>query len=250
MRRLLFAIALAFAFPASPVRAEDPPECTIVGTAGNDVLVGTSGNDVICAFAGDDTIVAGPGNDTVYAGPGADAIWGGDGSDALYAESGNDWVDGDSGVDRISGGEGFDYCIQGESSSSCSRDNSLPRPIAVSLHWDGSVLDIRVRMKDTGSGFWPTGDCSGDQCGSFSMTFKHYRDSRANISVPQFQWTRLSGGPNDGIYEAHLSIPPSFPAGVYELYSIWVRDAAGNEGMYRDGLTAMKLKLYFKKGAP
>jgi peptidoglycan/xylan/chitin deacetylase (PgdA/CDA1 family) len=48
--------------------------CTILGTAGNDVLVGTSGRDVICGLAGDDTITGSGGNDVLDGGPGRDTV--------------------------------------------------------------------------------------------------------------------------------------------------------------------------------
>jgi dipeptidyl aminopeptidase/acylaminoacyl peptidase len=83
-------------------------DCTITGTAGNDVLTGTSGKDVICALQGDDVISGGGGNDVVYGDAGDDVISGGAGNDTLIGGTGSDLITGGSGHDRISGGRGAD----------------------------------------------------------------------------------------------------------------------------------------------
>jgi peptidoglycan/xylan/chitin deacetylase (PgdA/CDA1 family) len=54
--------------------AWEGPPCTIVGTAGDDVLRGTEEEDVVCGLAGDDVIAGGPGNDTLVGGPGQDTV--------------------------------------------------------------------------------------------------------------------------------------------------------------------------------
>ena len=55
------------------------PQCTIVGTPGNDNITGTNGADFICGEGGDDVINGGNGDDTIDGGPGADDIDGGGG---------------------------------------------------------------------------------------------------------------------------------------------------------------------------
>ncbi len=67
-----------------------PAGCTIVGTAGADVLTDTDGPDVICGLGGDDLITGGAGADRIEGGPGADTIDGGDGDDVLLGEEGRD----------------------------------------------------------------------------------------------------------------------------------------------------------------
>ncbi|MGH3130898.1 MAG: hypothetical protein ACRDNX_08790, partial [Gaiellaceae bacterium] len=57
--------------------------CTVVGTAGDDVLAGTPGADVLCGLEGNDTILAGSGGDRVYAGAGDDVVRGGGGDDRV-----------------------------------------------------------------------------------------------------------------------------------------------------------------------
>jgi Tol biopolymer transport system component len=86
------------------------PECTIYGTAGDDVLVGTAGADVICGLGGGDTIIGKRGADVLLGGAGADTLrgglardrlFGGPGSDTLFADDNReDIVDGGPGNDR------------------------------------------------------------------------------------------------------------------------------------------------------
>lgn len=83
-----------------------PPktDCTIIGTAGADLLIGTGANDVICGKGGADIIRARGGYDVVRAGPGTDRVRGGHGDDFLA---------GGPGPDRLNGGFGFDTCRGG-----------------------------------------------------------------------------------------------------------------------------------------
>jgi Ca2+-binding RTX toxin-like protein len=114
--------------------------CTIVGTAGNDVLSGTPRRDVICGLGGNDRIngrggnddiigaggrdsMAGSlgrdrisgrgGNDRAAGGPGADRLWGGPGSDRLAGGAALDRIDGGRGNDRLLGGAGNDRLMGG-----------------------------------------------------------------------------------------------------------------------------------------
>jgi hypothetical protein len=75
------------------------PGCTVVGTAGNDVLTGTRGRDVICGLGGKDRLIGGTGNDVLRGGAGADRLQGGAGGDRLI---------GGAGADRLAGGRGRD----------------------------------------------------------------------------------------------------------------------------------------------
>jgi hypothetical protein len=86
------------AAPADRPASDHPPlgsRCTIVGTAGANVLRGTSGDDVICGRAG---------NDTIYGGAGHDLILGGYGNDRLYGQEGREYLVGGPGSDTLSGG--------------------------------------------------------------------------------------------------------------------------------------------------
>ena len=56
-------------------------KCTIVGTAGDDVLRGTSHHDVICGLGGDDTLIGNGGDDRLIGGKGRDHLRGGNGND-------------------------------------------------------------------------------------------------------------------------------------------------------------------------
>jgi len=82
--------------------------CTIVGTAGNDVLLGTSKSDVIRGLRGNDTIAGGTGDDLIAGGAGADRISGDAGNDRLIGRKGNDRIVGNGGKDRLNGGTGRD----------------------------------------------------------------------------------------------------------------------------------------------
>ena len=93
---LLLSMALAASTGAAPP-ASAPPKCTIVGTAGNDVLRGTAGADFLCGRGGDDTI-RGRGGD--------DVLVGGAGDDRLFGEAGDDVLITGPGKDRSHGGAG------------------------------------------------------------------------------------------------------------------------------------------------
>ena len=82
--------------------------CTVVGTAGRDVLTGTGGRDVICGRGGNDVVRAGGGNDLVDAGAGGDDVFAGPGADKVLAAGGADEVVGGDGADRLLGGAGPD----------------------------------------------------------------------------------------------------------------------------------------------
>jgi RTX calcium-binding nonapeptide repeat (4 copies) len=89
------------------------PECTIVGTAGDDQLRGTRRDDVICALAGGDDVWGRGGNDTLLLGPGRDSGKGGVGEDVIRGGAGTDDVGfgGYPGNDRMFGGGGIDFLV-------------------------------------------------------------------------------------------------------------------------------------------
>jgi len=89
-------------------------DCTIEGTARDDILRGTGGKDVICGKQGDDVIKAAGGRDTVYGGSGKDRVRGGPGRDALYGEDGNDRLRGGADSDDLQGQKGNDRLFGGD----------------------------------------------------------------------------------------------------------------------------------------
>ncbi len=104
----------------APSTAGATPDCTRVGTPGNDVLTGTAGRDVICALGGDDQVRGlagadvlrgGDGNDTIVGGDGNDSLEGGAGNDRLLGGAGNDVMVGLGGRDRLFGQAGRDRLI-------------------------------------------------------------------------------------------------------------------------------------------
>lgn len=95
-RRVALILAL-LALPAVGVVAEPATaaatRCTVVGTAGDDVLVGTRHADVLCGFGGDDVLRGRGGNDVLR---------GGAGNDTLRPGRGRNDVRGQRGVDTVS----------------------------------------------------------------------------------------------------------------------------------------------------
>jgi len=84
-----------------PVFSSTGAQCTIVGTAGDDVLNGTTGNDVICGLEGNDIINGLGGNDIIDGGSGNDTITGDQGDDVLDPGTGTDTVSGDAGINTV-----------------------------------------------------------------------------------------------------------------------------------------------------
>ena len=88
-------LAISFASPSQAVpkvKTSSGLTCTIVGTAGNNVINGTAKNDVICGLGGNDTIKGLGGNDVIDGGTGNDTVYGGDGNDSclLYTSDAAD----------------------------------------------------------------------------------------------------------------------------------------------------------------
>lgn len=129
---VLSSVALVAESAGATFYAENGAQCTIVGTAGNDVLRGTTRHDVICGRGGDDVIYGGDGADTLDGGPGRDRLYGqggndtllggfgndqlvaGLGDDLLRGSAGNDRLEGDAGNDIERGGTGGDTLLGGD----------------------------------------------------------------------------------------------------------------------------------------
>jgi Ca2+-binding RTX toxin-like protein len=123
--------ALASMMLAVPTMSNAGPNCTILGTPGNDVLRGTARNDVICGFGGNDVIRGGgggdilrggKGNDRIDGGPGDDVLKGGRGRDRLTGGRGDDIVRGGAANDTLAGGLGNDMLRGGGGHDSCASD--------------------------------------------------------------------------------------------------------------------------------
>jgi Ca2+-binding RTX toxin-like protein len=102
-----FAVAHFAQTPFGRVR------CTIVGTAGNDVLSGTSGRDVICGLGGNDRMNGRGGNDDLVGAGGRDTMAGSLGRDRIAGGAANDRAGGGRGADRMWGGVGGDRLAGG-----------------------------------------------------------------------------------------------------------------------------------------
>ena len=94
--------------PDTEVDVPADDSCTIVGTAGDDVLRGTREADVICGMEGNDVVKGLAGNDIVYGGSGDDYLHGGKGLNVLIGGTGRDVIKSGQGRDRSFGGGGRD----------------------------------------------------------------------------------------------------------------------------------------------
>jgi Ca2+-binding RTX toxin-like protein len=82
--------------------------CTVIGTAGRDILVGSRRRDVICGLGGNDLLYGLAGNDLLLGGEGKDRLFGGAGNDMLSGGLGDDYLGGGLGYDVLEGGGGND----------------------------------------------------------------------------------------------------------------------------------------------
>lgn len=88
--------------------------CTLVGSAGPDVLYGNASADVLCGRAGGDSLRGHGGSDILRGNRGGDNLLAGRGSDRLFGGSGADTLESDDGIggnDRVDGGPGHDICL-------------------------------------------------------------------------------------------------------------------------------------------
>jgi Ca2+-binding RTX toxin-like protein len=109
MRRLAAATAAVAACLAVSGSGAAQPACTIIGTAGPDVLFGSAGPDVICGLGGNDQLYGGNGNDVLLGGAGNDYLEGGAGHDTLLMGPGRDGFRSYDGTrDVVDGGPGVD----------------------------------------------------------------------------------------------------------------------------------------------
>jgi len=102
----------------------DLPQCTILGTSGDDVLLGTAGPDVICGRAGDDEIYGLDGDDILLGDKGHDYLKADGGSDLLFGGADADTLDSRDllgGNDASYGQSGTDSCVKddGDLTRSC-----------------------------------------------------------------------------------------------------------------------------------
>jgi hypothetical protein len=115
---------------AEAEKPPQPPECTVRGTPGDDLLKGTSANDLICAKGGNDIVVDYKGdNDTLLGNGGKDVLLdvkgrsvlrGGDANDVLFALD-------DAPLDTMNGQAGNNFCAgdKGDVRKNCERGSML-----------------------------------------------------------------------------------------------------------------------------
>jgi hypothetical protein len=216
--------------------------CTIVGTAGNDVLKGTSKSDVICGLGGDDVIDGASGNDTIDGGDGKDFIKGGDGADTISGGKGDDGIIGGSGADIISGSQGapdpgeknlcqrdsldkVTYCGFDESgpvitSMTASRDivntTADPQTITITMHVTDDLMGVRAM-----------------HCRLFNVKDRSWASEKGDGLV-----TKISGTINDGIWTCNLTLKRGSLTGDYQV-DVERSDNAGNNS--RSGSDAVTI---------
>ncbi len=105
---LLVSLLVVVSAAPSAAAQTSSDQCSIVGTAGNDILNGTSQGDVICGLGGNDVVQGGNGDDVLIGGEGDDVLEGGNGTDVLDGGAGADTLVGGNGDDTLSGGTGAD----------------------------------------------------------------------------------------------------------------------------------------------
>jgi Ca2+-binding RTX toxin-like protein len=116
-----------------------PPQESLTGGNGTDIINGGNGADYINGGNGIDILFGGNGADVVFGGGGVDLLFGENGNDSLYGQAGNDILFGDNGGDFLAGGTGDDLLTGGNGA-----DTFLFR------QGDGSdiVLDFRKNQGD------------------------------------------------------------------------------------------------------
>ncbi|HET6938604.1 MAG TPA: Ig-like domain-containing protein, partial [Nocardioides sp.] len=138
------ALVVVACMIGSPVPANADPEkasakCTLIGTAGDDVLRGTKHDDVICGLGGDDKILGLGGDDVIQGGGGDDLLVGGPGTDVLGGGRGDDTLDGldnATAVDRLRCGRGDD--------TAKADPPDIPRPKCEHVEQDHQPTDITL----------------------------------------------------------------------------------------------------------
>ena len=165
------AALLAFGVSVAPVgrafggantarpRAANGARCTIVGSAGNDLLIGTPRADVICGMAGNDLIRGLGGNDVLDGGTGNNVLDGGTGADLLIGGTGREVLNGGPGDDTLMGAGGADALNGGPGLDTASyADHTVPVRAALnglansgSAH-EGDKINVDVENLAGGSG--------------------------------------------------------------------------------------------------
>lgn len=181
--------------PASAAAGRALGHCTVVGTAGSDVLVGTRRADVLCGLGGDD----------VLRGRGAD--------DVLLGGAGDDHLAGGHGRDRNQAGDGDDTCVyddRDQSRRSCAFDHEAPvihevevLTPAIDVSEDDARIVVRVHVTDDAEAW--INDAS-------------FEDSRVDGAVlHRFGRRLVEGTVSDGWWEIRRTVPEGFPASRLSL---------------------------------
>jgi hypothetical protein len=124
--------------------------CTVVGTAGDDVLAAGPDGDVLCGLGGADVLTGADGNDVLDGGEGPDELRGGAGDDDLDGGLGGDVLDGELGtnwcvpaVDDL-----LERCVYDEQAPTVVVESFVVTPDSVDVDDANVPVTVTVRVRD------------------------------------------------------------------------------------------------------
>ncbi|MBA3324806.1 MAG: hypothetical protein H0T41_05895 [Rhodobacteraceae bacterium] len=189
----------------SEVRAAvaPPPDGTVFGTAGDDVIRGIQvgetvlalgGGDVVRAGRGDDGVRGGQGRDRVHGEEGADRLFGGSGRDRLYGGSGDDRLRGAAGDDLLDGGSGEDALTGGAGADVFRFAGEAPARGGRVTDFDAAA-DLLAIDAPTAGGF------ADLEISSFGPAGRHLRIAFGAAEIELLDVERARFGPEDVVFE-------------------------------------------------
>jgi hypothetical protein len=233
--------ALALAALGAPTAGlgASQPGCTITAPARERVVLGTPRADVICTPKGAHVVRGRGGNDTIRTGSGADVVYGGTGddeietaggSDVLVGGAGDDELLGGPGDDTLDGGTGDDTLDPGPGHNQCTHGPGSDR---IGLWCDSAApklasLTVSTDRIDTSQGpvsIHVTAHITDDLSGLRQGVLQFGEVTTANAIFEA--GTRVSGTPQDGVYEFTAVVPRYTYQGTFRL-SVFLADTQNN----------------------
>jgi hypothetical protein len=235
----LAALALAALGAPTAGLGASQPRCTITAPARERVVVGTPRADVICATRGAHVVRGGGGNDTILTGSGADVVYGGTGDDTIRTGGGGDVLAGDAGDDQLLGGTGDDTLDGGPGD-----DDLDPGPghnhCTLGAGSDRIGLWCDAEAPHLESLTLSTDRIDTSQGPASILVTAHITDDLAGLRQGVLQFgdvmpaaaifeagTRVSGTPQDGVYEFTAVVPRYTRQGTFRL-SVYLADTQDN----------------------
>jgi hypothetical protein len=244
----LAVVVVGLLSPPEPALAS--PACTIVGTAGPDLLTGTPHGDVICGRGGNDVIRGLGGDDRLLGGPGNDRLIGGRGDDTLI---------GGAGADALRGGAGRNSCRDASASvrQGCATPKAPPPPPPVppglsppalvdepdATPPELDSLEFGSESVEVGYGDWWV------EIHAAAWDDSEIESIALTIDGPSGPWREVAFGSGPELTEEtrRLAVPASTPVGVYVVSTVTLTDRAGNSVRHdRAWLEANGLAAHFE----